>query len=318
MTQSRWWIAIAVMSLALVAGAARSGEKPTGKGNLATAHDGKNKSKLVTKTYSIAALVEGEKAIDTKGLLKAVLRNIKPKSWVSKGGPGTIHYDSATKTLTVKQTPSVQQQIRCVLQTLVAVRSESPLPPSVVQASCTSVCHGCDSRGTPSSPERKSSSSDHRKQYGHFVLDNVKVNAMGVSCSIRRMRFQYKGDGIDPDVAKCALTNGESEKKTMEAPKAVTDLLEKLEKMSGGSCAVERLPAPSIVPAAATMPVESAPSLPAPRPAVGEKTSTAPKSSPSMSKPDKAGESGEKVEKGKAKPVEPAPPCVRCLPSPAR
>src|SRR5262249_20861379 len=223
-------------------------------------------------------------------------------------------YDSATKTLTVKQTPSVQQQIRCVLQTLVAVRSDSSLPQPIVQASYSAA------DAVPSSPERKSSSSDHRKQDGHFVLDNVKVNAMGVSCSIRRMRFQYKGDGIDPDVAKCALTNGESEKKTIEAPKAVTDLLEKLEKMSGGCCVQERLPAPSVFPASATVPVESAPSLPTSKPAVGEKTSTAPKSTPSMSKPDKAGESGEKVEKGKAKPVEPepAPPCVRCLPSPAR
>src|SRR5437764_1205866 len=79
------------------------------------------------------------------------------------------------------------------------------------------------------------------KQYGHFVLDNVKVNAMGVSCTIKRVRFMYKGDGIDADVAKCALTNGESEKKA-DVPRVLTDLLEKLdkkeEKPSAGSAAV--------------------------------------------------------------------------------
>jgi hypothetical protein len=42
----------------------------------------------------------------------------------------------------------------------------------------------------------------------------------------------YKGDGIDNEVAKCALTNGESEKKT-DVPKVLTDLLEKLEKSDG-------------------------------------------------------------------------------------
>jgi hypothetical protein len=69
------------------------------------------------------------------------------------------------------------------------------------------------------------------KQYGHFVLDNVRVNAMGVSCTIKRVRFMYKGDGIDNEVAKCALTGGESEKKA-DVPKVLTDLLEKIS--SGG------------------------------------------------------------------------------------
>ena len=296
MTQTRWWTAIALLALALVASAAHSGEKQTCKGKPTPAHDGKTTSKLVAKTYSIADLVEGEKAIDTHVLLKAILRNIKPKSWASKGGPGTIHYDGSTKTLIVKQTPSVHQQVRSVLQTLVAVRSEPLLPRTIVQATYSSAS------AVPSSLERKVSPSEHRKQYGHFVLDNVKVNAMGVSCSIKRMRFQYKGDGIDPDVAKCALTNGESEKKTIEAPKAVTDLLEKLEKMSGGSNAVIPPPVNYVVPASATMPAESAPSPEWKPRVVSETTSTAPKSSPSTSKPDKEGESGEKVEKGKAKP----------------
>src|SRR5215471_9302478 len=129
MTQSRWWTAIAVMSLALVAGAAHPDEPRTVTEHHAIAHHAKTTSKLVTKTYWFPDAIDGgEYAIDTQAVVKAILRNIKPKSWASKGGPGTIHYDHDTKILTVKQTPSVQQQIRCVLQTLVAVRSDSSLP----------------------------------------------------------------------------------------------------------------------------------------------------------------------------------------------
>src|SRR5262249_18068228 len=63
----------------------------------------------------------------------------------------------------------------------------------------------------PACPAAKSPAS--AKQYGHFVMQDVKVNAMGVTTTIKKIRFMYKGDGIEADVAKCALTNGDSEHK---------------------------------------------------------------------------------------------------------
>jgi len=86
--------------------------------------------------------------------------------------------------------------------------------------------------GEAPTPPAGSAPPVQHKQYGHFILDNVRINAMGVTCTIKRIRFLYKGDGLDNEVAKCALTNGESEKKA-EVSKVLTEVLEKLEKTEG-------------------------------------------------------------------------------------
>src|SRR5262249_8070455 len=139
----------------------------------------------------------------------------------------------------------------CVLRAIVALYGEQRTPAAVIQTTYSTPLT------TPVRLEPKRPTPDHLKQYGHFVMDNVKVNAMGVSCIIKRIRFMYKGDGIDADVAKCALTNGESEKKTIEAPKALNDLLEKLDKGCDGLKAVPKLTSPTCVPSSTCVsPVE--------------------------------------------------------------
>jgi hypothetical protein len=62
------------------------------------------------------------------------------------------------------------------------------------------------------------------RQYGHFVMDNVTINAMGVSARIKRIRVMYKGDGIECDLAKCA---GSDSEKKVDGDK-VQELIEKL------------------------------------------------------------------------------------------
>jgi len=66
------------------------------------------------------------------------------------------------------------------------------------------------------------------KQYGHFVVENVKVNAMGVSVTIKRIKIMYKGDGIDADVAKCGLT-GKYEAEVQGCGADCLDILKELQ-----------------------------------------------------------------------------------------
>jgi len=82
------------------------------------------------------------------------------------------------------------------------------------------------------------------KQYGHFVMENVTINAMGVSARIKRIRVMYKGDGVDSDIAKCAMTNGESEKKvdTGKLDALIEKLSELLEKKMPTSMAAPCMP----------------------------------------------------------------------------
>jgi hypothetical protein len=79
------------------------------------------------------------------------------------------------------------------------------------------------------------------KQYGHFVIDNIKVNAMGVSTTIKKIKFMYKGDGIEADVAKCALSNGDSERKG-DLDKLINQVTKLVEEKTEGK--KEKLPEP--------------------------------------------------------------------------
>lgn len=87
-------------------------------------------------------------------------------------------------------------------------------------------CESCGKAKCCDSCDKHAADHAQPKQYAHFVLQNVTINAMGVSAKIKRIRVMYKGDGIENDVAKCALTNGESEKKVDSA--MLYKLLEKL------------------------------------------------------------------------------------------
>jgi len=221
-----------------------------------SATSGHSKHKLVKKVYPVAALVAGHNSVDAALLVRTITHTVRPKSWDGQGGAGTIAYQDDTRTLTVTQTPFVHEEIRSILKTIVALYGEQRTPAAVIQTTYTTPVTA------PARLEPKRTGPDHLKQYGHFVLDNVRVNAMGVSCIIKRIRFMYKGDGIDSDVAKCALTNGESEKRTIEAPKTLNDLLEKLDKKVEG---LKTPPTPTsgvCVPASACVPAPPCASTP--------------------------------------------------------
>ena len=299
MTQSRWLTLFAV----LVAGTAHAGDTP--RCPTMAAPSGPSKHKLVKKVYPVTALVAGHNPVDAALLVRTITHTVRPRSWDGQGGSGTITYQDETRTLTVTQTPFVHEEIRSILKAIVALYGEQRTPAAVIQTTYT----------TPVTArahlEPKRPSPDHLKQYGHFVLDNVKVNAMGVSCMIKRIRFMYKGDGIDSDVAKCALTNGESEKKTTEAPKALNDLLEKLDKGIEGLKTPPPPTSGACVPASACAPTPgctftpvSVPQVPLPeaQPCLVPINVCPAPSSPATVKSEREFDTGKKPEMPKAKP----------------
>ena len=228
MTRSRWWTLIAVLALVPLAVRLRADAPQCAR----------SAQKLIEKSYPVADLIRTlNEGTGGSGLLvRAVTCAVKPASWSVRGGRGTIEYVSEAKALVINQTADVHEGVEAVLKALAAIQTKP---------------HGIQ----PITRAAYSTPSGQLKQYGHFVLDNVKVNAMGVSCTIKRIRFMYKGDGIDADVAKLALTNGESEKKA-DVPRVLTDLLEKVGKeekavgTSPGNAISTNCPAPATLPPA--------------------------------------------------------------------
>jgi hypothetical protein len=223
MTQGRWWTLVALVALAV--SGVRAGETET-KGKGSSSGSRQTTGTLTGKTYSVKTLAHtlGQDGADR--LISAITHAVKPSSWSKNGGDGTIEYCPSEKVLIVKhQTSEAHRQISSILKALAKMPPSQACPVAHAAYACADAPVATPAPAYPAPAE-------HHKQYGHFVLDNVNLNAMGVSCAIKRIRFMYKGDGIDNEVAKCALTNGESEKKT-DVPKVLTDLLEKLEKSEG-------------------------------------------------------------------------------------
>jgi hypothetical protein len=281
MPHTRCWTLTAALALALAAPA--------------FAGTPRSKAKLVEKDYSVSdildALDRGPAGADL--IIRALTHTVQPKSWKGRGGVGTIHVHPADNTtLQVCHTPAVQRQVASVLKALKTVCAAKPAAaPAVMPAACDS---------SPEPAPLPGPAAGRSKQYTHFVLDNVRVKAEGVDCTIKRVRFMYKGDGIDADVAKCALTNGESEKKA-DVPKVLTELLEKLseggaakpkegnEKPVPVTCAISSIHVPP--------PSDLASS---PCPYCFQSPTSECKTRKAWAKP--CGESGAKVEKCKAKP----------------
>jgi hypothetical protein len=226
MTQVRCWTLFAVLAIALVG---TDGQAATKK----KADPKKADANLVWKSYPVADLFAGESAEDADLLIKFVTSAIEPSSWASHNGSGQIVCRLPDKVLSIHQTVAVHAQVARLLKALVMLQSDAErraekqaccgsagamLGQSVVQAACPA----------PPAPMCCAPAKSSCKQYGHFVIDNVKVNAMGVSTTIKKIKFMYKGDGIEADVAKCAMTNGESEHKgdLEKLMKQLTELVE--------------------------------------------------------------------------------------------
>lgn len=237
---------------------------------------------LVPKTYPVADLLPDPSVGGAELLVDFVMQSLKPKCWKGQGGRGTIEYCARTKSMLVKQTPQMQEQVACLLKALERLQAKqeaappAPLPSGMIgilgaacgghgveQATCapppppppvsvcgppgTMVCPAAwikEGSGCSAPPCPACKATTPCKQYGHFVMENVTVNAMGVSAKVKRIRFMYKGDGIDGDVAKCALTDGESEKK-VDSGKLDT-LIEKLGELVPKKEASSCLPPPPV------------------------------------------------------------------------
>ncbi len=230
------------------------GAYPAGGGGYQVAF---TEGKLIQKTYPVGDLVSvlgKDSSAGAEALTRTIVKAINPKSWSVRGGSGTLKYVEKSKSLVVRQSVAVQKQVATLLNAL-AMTAMQAAPP----ASATGVVDCLELSGAPASHANPRPLSAQRtpsgdaKQYGHFVMDNLRVNAMGVSCTVKRLRFQYRGDGLDNDVAKCALGK-DPEQKTLELPKALMDLLEELKKsegakggpVSGGSPGCSVAPCPPV------------------------------------------------------------------------
>ncbi|MBL8797904.1 MAG: hypothetical protein JNM56_28660 [Planctomycetia bacterium] len=125
---------------------------------------------------------------------------------------------------------------------------------------CVAACCKTVAQPTPPAPP---------KQHFRFVLDNLSFR-MGNEgeCKIKRLEIEYKGDGIDAEVAKAALGAGETDvppAPTGNELNEVVRLLEKLVEAQGRGAVVRpagclTLPSPVYL----TQPPERE-ALPAPR-----------------------------------------------------
>lgn len=202
MTQSRCWLAAAVVVLFVTAlpSPATASEKSKSRTHAPKQH--KTKSKLTLKTYPVANLIDATESHDADVLIRAIVRAVKPDSWGGKGGSATIDYFPKTRSLVIKQTAAGHRQVDVVLKTVTAIYSETPAPLPCVK------CAASDKPET----QAKTAPSGQENAYGHLVLDNVRVNAMGINCTIKRVRVMYKGDSNLADAAKGAVANGEAGK----------------------------------------------------------------------------------------------------------
>jgi hypothetical protein len=222
---------VAVLSLAVLSPAAQAETKKKAYA------DKKAAVGLVSKSYPVADLIDAADGHDADLLIKFVMQAVKPSSWQEHGGPASIDYFPVGKALVIKQTPAAQAQISALLKALVKLQSDAGKHEphgAMIGAAVGAVCGGVVPANFAPPAPLPCPARATAKQYGHFVLDNVRVNAMGVTVNIKKVKLMYKGDGIEADVAKCALTNGDSERKgnkeEEQVLQQVKDLLDWLKK----------------------------------------------------------------------------------------
>jgi hypothetical protein len=236
MTRNRWWVLLTVLAVALAGTESQAATK-------AKSAPKKVHASLVSKTYPVADLIGDSAGEDASELLiKFVKHAVKPASWEGHGGKGSVEYYPLGKALVIKQTPAVHAQLSCLLKALVKLQADSARNAekhaccgSAMGAAAAALIGSSMSQGVvqaacpaPPAPMCCPTAKSSCKQYGHFVMDDIKVNAMGVSTTIKKIKFMYKGDGIEADVAKCAMTNGDSERKgdLEKLMKQVSDLVD--------------------------------------------------------------------------------------------
>jgi hypothetical protein len=234
MTPNRFAMAaaiLAVLAIALPAPAAapEGGKSKThaAKGHYST------QGKLIEKGYQVADLLH--QPDQGEPLVKVIVRAVEPNSWAEKGGRATIDFHPLTMAIVVKQTAEGHKQIATVLRALRIVCNDE----NTSTARITPTVYSTDSEKT-TQPPCKPAAQALPKQYGHVVLDNVRLNAMGVSCSVKRIRLMYKGDGPITEAVKTAVANGDGDK-TQQAAAVLGALLEEMG-LGSRSCSSMHVP----------------------------------------------------------------------------
>ena len=189
----------------------------------ASCEEKKSEDRMVQKTYPIAPVLHAFGCCPScpDMLVKFMTQCIAPATWSDHGGKGTMDFCPLRMALIVCQTPEVHKQVGALVKamdqmasayagpmTLVPVGYHVPPPPPMV----------CPAPPTHVSvPVEKSVHSPEPKQHFRFVLDNLRFRTDEKNIlTIKRVEVEYAGDGIDGDVAKCAITLGQSEKMKAE------------------------------------------------------------------------------------------------------
>jgi RNA polymerase sigma factor (sigma-70 family) len=76
--------------------------------------------KQVVKVYPVAGLTSPPEPGGKEGqsLIRVISNTIEPASWATMGGPGSLEYFPAGRSLVIRQSPDVQKQVQELLQTL--------------------------------------------------------------------------------------------------------------------------------------------------------------------------------------------------------
>lgn len=187
----------------------------TSSSSCCTAHS--VESKLVKKTYPVGPLLHtfGNCPNCPDLLIQFMTQCVAPNSWSGHGGQGTMSFCPMRMALIVRQTPEVQKQVGGLVKAMDKMASVYGGPMSLVPVGCpllppppplppAACAYG------PEKPIHE----PQPKQHFRFILDNLRIRTEDKAIvTIKHVEVEYAGDGIDADVAKCAITLGESEKK---------------------------------------------------------------------------------------------------------
>jgi hypothetical protein len=163
---------------------------------------------MVQKTYPVGPLLHtfGCCPACPELLIKFMTQAVAPESWSVHGGQGTMNFCPMRMALIVRQTPKVHKQVAILLKGMDQMASACAGPMSLMPVGMPVP--------PPPVPPPTSLHAPEPKQHFRFVLDNLRIRMDDkVITTIKHVEVEYAGDGIDADVAKCAITLGESEKK---------------------------------------------------------------------------------------------------------
>ncbi len=165
---------------------------------------------MVQKTYPVGPLLHAFGCCPACPdlIMKFMTQAVAPESWSEHGGQGTMQFCPMRAALIVNQTPKVHKQVGALLGVMDKMAAACGGPMSLMPVGLP----------IPPPPVPPPAQSPEPKQHFRFVLDGVRIRTDDkAAVTIKHVEIEYAGDGIDADVAKCAITLGGSEKKEKSA-----------------------------------------------------------------------------------------------------